>query len=902
MGRLPTTWRNFSATHYHQILLYPTLCILLRFQTVTSLAYNQEIRILRFVEIRRHATPRLLRRSVPTPPRGLVLTQLYGAPKTSFGNKLLCQTNPLWTFLLSIGMARLAFLVLLLLLGAIGASSAPLKAAKERTGSPQLMRPAFSSETLIWASSASTASLPTSIPEDFQEKRSQYASLGSVVVTAASANDTDFESVVCDSVAANAPVTSIQLNGILDGSGVPLLTMPSCIYDILGTVNSFVATKLIVKGNSTHPDPLTLIGPIFSGSLSLFRTISVDFRGADGISLAQVDWTNFVSNYMPTLEMWNMGTTNFVGTLPSSLPISCTDFEMTYTSFTGTIPSTMLPVGTSSMYLSVQHANLSGDFPNGFFANVGYNAALTVIFNYNQMSGSIPSNSLAGANMASLQSFTLNLQQNPGLTGTIPTDLWGLPTPCAATTMLIDVGYTGMKAFSKTFLSTYSFPNLVSFTFRTRYSAIKGDLPSRIMPLSAPKLSSYTFLNDGNVMGGTVPTAFIGNIASWTGGASPYTFLTLWLQYNQLTGIITFPAAPAQTLGSGPYTTMKFAGQNNNFTYMNIQPTANRYLTDIEIGYSPGSRGTLDNVFSFPTDFSFMGVVDFTNCSISGTMPDLNTKNTTNIGWLALSNTQIDFCSNTSRSPWTGSSKLSTCLLNGTNAYLCPELYPNCDTSAPPPSAPTSTPSSPPSCLNSTKPSADFVCVDGIWINFDSFTTPTLVITTSSTSGSSSSGSTSQVLVLGNVTSSRIAYQHLGTQLVVGGCADNVSSITVELSEGDLKLISDSGGDYNQLLLSTQGSNCSDLSNVTLSTTTSKPICSSVASSTESGNGQLFALFSVTDASCTPTKGHKAWIIVVPAVCGGVLLIVILTVIIVTCSSGAKNAVRPYAGSDPHGV
>ena len=776
-------------------------------------------------------------------------------------------------------MSRIALLASVLLLGILGASCTALGTDHRH----QSLR-----------SHSATAE------SHALDLRSSYASQGTVSLSAsAGVNETSFAATLCDSIAANAPVTSLSITGLLDSSGVPYFTLPSCVYDISGTLTSMSLANWLVNGTTSNPDPLTLLGPMF-GSVTTFSANTVNFYGPQANSLAQVNWTNFISTYMASVNQITLVLTRFNGSLPTSLPTSCSYFFCDTVSFSGTIPSTLLPVGTSSFELTVTSTLLTGGFPNGFFANVGSNAQLTITFQSNNfITGSIGSNFLSGTNMTSMSEITLVLSQNPSLSGTIPTDLWGLPNACAATYIYIDVGYTNISAFSKTFLSTYSFPNLSDLSIHTLYSAIKGDLPSRIMPLSAPNLASYTFYNDGNVMGGTVPTAFIGNIASWTGGRSPYTFLTLWLRYNQLTGIVTFPAAPSQTLGSGPYTLFKFAGQNNNFTYMNIQPTASRYLTDIEIGYSPGSRGTLDNVFSPSAIDSYLDVVDFANCSISGTMPDLNTMNTEVIKWLSLSYTPIDFCSNTSRSPWTGSSALNTCLLQGTNAYMCPELYPNCEISAPAPSAPTSPPSSTPTCLDSTKPDANFVCVDGIWVNLESSTTPTLVITTS---GTSSSGSTSQVLVLGNVTSSTLVYQNLGTTLVVGGCADNVSSITIELSDEDLQRITNSTGSLRQQLLAIQGDNCSDLATVKLSTSTTNSTCSAVSSSTESTNGQLFALFSITGSSCSNKKEQKIWIIIVPAVCGGVLLIVIIVVIVVACCSCAKKAVRPYAGADPHSI
>ena len=769
-------------------------------------------------------------------------------------------------------MSRIALLTIILLLGTLGASSTAPGADGHQTHRP-------SSPPVL----------------DFSQlSRSLEASQGIVTMSASPGdNETTFAATLCDSIAANAPVTTLSVFGALSDSLVPYFTLPSCVYDISGTLTVLNLGAWLVNGTASHPDPLTLLGPMLAPNNTAFILSLVHLYGIQPNNLAHVDWTDFVSSYLPNTVQITIAQTKFIGSLPASLPSSCLAFSAQSSSFSGTIPSTMMPLGCSSMQLAIADSEVTGDIPNGFLANVGPNAAFVIsIVSNPYLNGTIGSNFLAGPNLTSLVTLTLTLSSNPQLSGTIPNHLWGLPSPCNTNALLVDVGSTNISAFSKTFLSAYSFPQMTSFQFRTINSAIKGDLPSRIMPLSAPKLLTYTLYNDGNVMGGTVPTAFIGNIASWTGGVSPSTTVTLWLQNNQLTGIITFPAAPSQTLGSGPYTLIKFAGQNNSFAYMNIQPTASRYLTDIEIGASSGSRGAIDNAFSPSAIDSYLTVVDFANSSISGVMPDLNTMNTAKIQQLSLSNTQIDFCADTSRSPWTGSSALTTCKLDGTNAYLCPELYPNCELS-------TTAPTAPKTCLNSTKPNDDFVCIGGIWVNLNSSTTPTLVIITApSTAGSSSP----EVLVLGNVTSSTIMYQGIGTTLVVGGCADNVSSISIELSDEDLKRIASSSGDFRQQLLAIQGDNCSDLSTLSISTSTTNSTCSTVSSSIQTTNGQLFALFSISSNSCTSKKEQRVWIIIVPVICGLVLLIVIIVVIAVAFCDCAKNSVRPYAGADPHPV
>ena len=348
-------------------------------------------------------------------------------------------------------------------------------------------------------SSRPLSALPLSAALDLT--RSSYASQGTISLTANEGDDeTNFAATICDNVEANAPVTSLDLAGLLDDSGMPYWTLPSCVYNISGTLTSISLRKWLVNGTTSNPDPFTLLGPMGSSATTSLSINTVHFHGPELNSLAQVNWTNLISNHWTSLRTVSLNVMKFNGSLPASIPSTCTIFFSFSASFSGAIPSTLLS-GTDNIMMAMGDTELTGGFPDGFFANVAANAYFDItIEKNNYMTGSIGSNFLAGANMTSVRRLMLNLYNNPSLSGTIPTDLWGLPTTCATTYITIDVSNTNISAFSKTFLSTYTFPNLVNFNLRTLNSAIKGDLPSRIMPLSAPNLMVYTFNNDGNLM------------------------------------------------------------------------------------------------------------------------------------------------------------------------------------------------------------------------------------------------------------------------------------------------------------------------------------------------------------------------------------------------------------------
>lgn len=789
-------------------------------------------------------------------------------------------------------MAKIALLAFLLVVGALGVSSDELTYCERVAHSADPLSLALLPPESPPVSSARDGSVGT---------RSYYDFLTTVTIsTTPGTNDTGFADEVCAQIEAGRPVTTLTITGLLDNSGEPILTLPACVYTLLvGNLSVLTLNNVMVNGTSSNPDPLAFIGPLINPSAvnTEIYLNRVKFYGPNNDSrLAEVNWTAFYAAVGPKFVNLEARNCSFIGSLPARLYGMLISID---TTFSGTIPSTLLPTNYPTMGVTIQNSLITGGLPEGFLANVASYVSLSLNLQFNPyLNGTIPSNFLTGANATLLTGLTFNASFSP-VAGAITSDLWGLPTSLLVTGILIDLRHTKISSLPKTFLSSHSFSTANWFYILTDHSAITGDLPSRIMPRYAPYLQVYRFTTSGNILGGTIPASLIGDIASWTGGSSYVTQVLLQLEDCQMTGLITFPAAPPQTLESSAYTTINFFGHGNNFTYANIKPSATRYLVDIDVGHSSGSRGNLDNVFGPSTDASILATVDFSNSSISGTMPDLNTKNDVALVTLDLSYTQIDFCSNTSRSPWNGQSALVSCRLLGTNANLCPQLYPRCDMSELSPSAPTTSPSTSSTCPPSTRPSADFTCDHGIWINLDSTTSPTLTIPST---GISKSNTTSQVIVLGNVTSSTIVFQNLGTQLIIAGCADNLTSIIVHLSEDEYKLLTSLTEGYRQQLLGLQGSNCANnLSTVTLTITTPDPSCT-VTSSIESQGGQFSALFSVTANTCTSKKERRVWVIVVPVVCGVVLLGVIITVLLAVFCSEAKDTFRPYAGADPHGV
>ena len=265
---------------------------------------------------------------------------------------------------------------------------------------------------------------------------------------------------------------------------------------------------------------------------------------------------------------------------------------------------------------------------------------------------------------------------------------------------------------------------------------------------------------------------------------------------------------------------------------------------------------------------------------------------------LALTETNIQFCNPFNRSTWLRFSPNGVaCQLSETTAFYCAERYPNCSTSAPLPAAPfedevpfeaPSEPSNPPSgCLLSTKPTpGDFKCVDGVWTLVASVDVPKLIIP-------SGSGNTVTV-VIGNVSSTEIAFTGLGNTLEIRGCAANLSSIVVTLQLDDLNLIGNSKLRQVLLSLDGSGSGCTKLSNVVVISEVSGSTCKRVSTETSTQGTQLVALFSVSSTDCNG-KSKTWWIVLVAVLCSVVLIATVALVLVFTLNSKARHWIRPYS-------
>lgn len=169
-----------------------------------------------------------------------------------------------------------------------------------------------------------------------------------------------------------------------------------------------------------------------------------------------------------------------------------------------------------------------------------------------------------------------------------------------------------------------------------------------------------------------------------------------------------------------------------------------------------------------------------------------------------------------------------------------------------------------PGCLGE-RPSAQFFCQNGTWTSNTSIVTPTFTIPPG--------GGT--IVVIGNITSSTVVFQGLGTQLVVEGCAQNLQTVIVEelkKQKGDLRTLLTQRG--------ANGANCPSLKDVNVVVKVKGGGCRTVKTDkTKSTRQSLNVAFSVDSSKC-----NLWWYILIP-----ILVVVIILATIAAIIVGTKQ-------------
>lgn len=356
---------------------------------------------------------------------------------------------------------------------------------------------------------------------------------------------------------------------------------------------------------------------------------------------------------------------------------------------------------------------------------------------------------------------------------------------------------------------------------------------------SAPVRINLT-LNDNQLQGSIPPLLF--NAAS-----TSTTRITFEASRNRISGTLPPSLCNANTSSD-------FRLDSNALTGSIPNEWQNCRLHHLHLSRNSMLSGTVPPALLSATELQ---TIDLSRCtSLSGPAPSSGST----LRSVVLSRTYLEFCNQLTALP----TNLEICSLMVTDSCRCTAQFPaNCQISC--------------SCLRHTQPSSDFECIDGTWV---AVTTTVPIITIPAGAGG--------VIVTENLNSSTIIIGGIDASIDVKGCATDLSTITIDLSDAELTKL----GKSKKLLtlISTSGSNCSSLDQVKLDAKSSGCKRIKVERVASEDGAILSAYFALDSSHC-----NTWWIILVSVVCGIVLLAIIAIVLLSIFSKPFREKIRPYS-------
>lgn len=514
----------------------------------------------------------------------------------------------------------------------------------------------------------------------------------------------------------------------------------------------------------------------------------------------------------------------------------------------------------TSASVTLSNNFLSGQLPLWFTSNCSILTNLALRLSNNSITGSIPQTLLTGAGFSTgVQSVTLLLNNNK-FSGPISSTFASLPS-ASFMAMELDVSANLLNgSIPADFFAALNWPAISTVSINLGYNKFVGHFPTALFPGgSTNALSTATISIKGNsLMTGTMPVSALA-----TRPTSGVPVVTIDLSNTGLTGALVLGDYGSRT----PFTLSVYAA-NTSFSSLNFTSNYVGSLVNLDISNNKALTGTLPDVLYSSTVLQSL-LVGYT--SLTGIIPDLGSINSTSLTTLAMDGSAFDFCSGT-RTAWT-SSQLTNCLLRGTSAHNCANMYPSlCLTNA-------ST-----GCDESKRPSGDsWTCIGSTWTYYGSYTAPTLTIPSG----------TSDTIVFGNVSSTSVVITGLGGSLTIqSGCATNLSSVTIELTVSEVEALK--SGTSLTIITIDGGSACTDLSTVAVSATVSGKTCRKLKASNHANGNSLSVLFSIDSSSC------RTWWIILVAVLASVVVIGVVTlVLLVIFVKPVRYFFRPHSKPRP---
>lgn len=490
---------------------------------------------------------------------------------------------------------------------------------------------------------------------------------------------------------------------------------------------------------------------------------------------------------------------------------------------------------------------------NADFGNV---QVFILTMSNNRLSGTATSAIETISFSKALSQFELDFSAND-ISGTLPADyLLFKSTPDgikpSVANMIVDFSCNRAMSTSPAILEALNLTTTSSVLFNVSSTQGGGSFDWNLFQSvnPTPLLSSFTVDISNSPNWTAISPSFWSALDTFQSSSVTTPYLSIIASNTSISGPLILPSLEARLNGQPLAVSLHL--NHTNISSIVAENGAHSWLSYLDVSHNYALTGPLPS--DLLSSSSIISTLIAHHTSLSGTYPKQAYNAPIALMTLDLSNTEIEFCNTTG--PW-GPSGLTNCNLRNSSAESCQDLYPSLCFAAPPVAVPPLTNASPlsnPRNCPGNPPSVEFYCNDGVWTTNGTVSTPVLTISTS-------------VVIQGNITSTSIVIQGYGTNITLYGCANNLTTVTVQLTQGDVEGLTTK---IVHQLISINASDpaCKPLNNVALnSQVEDKSSCKKIKVDKISTAGTLSAAFTPDSSGC-----NRWWIILVSVIAGVIIL------------------------------
>lgn len=396
-------------------------------------------------------------------------------------------------------------------------------------------------------------------------------------------------------------------------SSFPLFSLPECFFELSSRLVGLQLNRVIISGNSTHPDALTRL----AASLNVASTRLSFYRGV---------LLNYIDNTAP--PQWN----TFFATASNLNQL------VLYESRIGN--GATLPSGPLSSKLTLLHlinCNLTGTISSALLSSFT-STWLDLDLSRNELFGTIPELLFSTLPAASITKLHLNLANN-NFFGSISSSLFETPLP-KLRELYVDLKFNKFGGNFETLFSPHNFSSYDSlelFRFDLQSNDIAGELPACFMA-SGEHIQFFELLASNNQISGTIPSTllhscnfgsnldhFIFDVShNQLFGDLPSGLLNLATTPNEAHSLLTLRATFSNNLLNGTIATDLFSSLNFSRTSLTELIFSSNLLTGdiptrIHAEFSSGLVGNL--IIDFSNNLLLAGSVPSTFLSSAVVAP-----------------------------------------------------------------------------------------------------------------------------------------------------------------------------------------------------------------------------------------------------------------------------------------